>query len=197
MRVATDHTEAILSSAARLFARKPFHEVLMDDVADHAGIAKGTVYRYFANKDELFAAMAFSYMEDLAREIAAVGQDGTFDVRLHRMLVRMVEIIQQRNDFFQVMQRNECNLWATKSREFMQRREVIRDHFVRAIEAGIQSGQLRCPFEARLAGDMLLGMIRSVLRFNTPPPAPKALADMAMHLFLHGLNAQHAGGSTQ
>ena len=37
MRVAVDHRETILQTAAKLFARKPFHEVLMDDVADQAG----------------------------------------------------------------------------------------------------------------------------------------------------------------
>ena len=39
MRVATDHRELILSSAASLFAHKPFHEVLMDDVAMLAPLA--------------------------------------------------------------------------------------------------------------------------------------------------------------
>jgi AcrR family transcriptional regulator len=197
MRVATDHSDVILSAAARLFARKPFHEVLMDDVADSAGIAKGTIYRYFSNKDDLFAGLAFHYMEELASEIALVAGEGAYDLRLRRMLTRMAEIIQQRDDFFQVMQRNECNLWASKSHEFLKRREAIRAPFVQAIEDGIRSGLLQCPFDPRLAGDMLLGMIRSVLRFNRPPPPPEALAEMALHLFLRGLSAQNVGGSAK
>src|SRR5262245_54602201 len=115
MRIATDHREAILVTAAKLFARKPFHEVLMDDVAEQAGIAKGTIYRHFPNKDELFSALSFWYLETISAEleIVAARKDPPL-VRLRQLVVRVVEVVQERQDFFQVMQRHELNLWAQK-----------------------------------------------------------------------------------
>jgi len=196
MRVATDHRELILSSAASLFAHKPFHEVLMDDVAEKAGIAKGTIYRHYANKDELFSALAFSYLEKLAAELdLAAGKTEPPLVRLREMVMNVVRGIQERSDFFQVMQRNECNLAKDKRGEFMQRRNHIRSCFVGVIDQAIERGELRAPFASKFAGDMIMGMIRSILRFNDPQPQPPEIADMVMLVITQGLGAK-AGSRT-
>ena len=48
---------AILDAAARLLARSPERIANMADVADEAGLAKGTVYLYFPSKEELLLAV--------------------------------------------------------------------------------------------------------------------------------------------
>ena len=50
------HT-AILDAAYELFGSMGFYETKMSEVAEHAGIAKGTVYLYFKSKEELFMAV--------------------------------------------------------------------------------------------------------------------------------------------
>ncbi|HYF51250.1 MAG TPA: TetR/AcrR family transcriptional regulator [Planctomycetota bacterium] len=193
MRVATDHRELILATAARLFARKPFHEVLMDEVAEAAGIAKGTIYRHYANKDELFTALALSYMEKLTASLEAAASGGAPPLeRLHAMITAAVREVQERSDFFQVMQRNECNLAADRRGDFMQRRDTIRACFVRVIEEAIARGDLRCPFPTFYVGDMIMGMIRTVLRFNDPQPQARELADMILFVVTSGLGANAA-----
>lgn len=47
----------LLEVGARLFAAKPYDEVLMEDVAERAGISRALLYRYFPGKRELFAAI--------------------------------------------------------------------------------------------------------------------------------------------
>jgi len=49
--------EAILDAAARLLLRSPERMANMADVADEAGLAKGTVYLYFPSKEELLLAV--------------------------------------------------------------------------------------------------------------------------------------------
>lgn len=44
----------ILKAAAAVFARKGYHRALVDEVAKAAGVGKGTVYRYFRDKEDLF-----------------------------------------------------------------------------------------------------------------------------------------------
>src|SRR5205823_5642284 len=130
MRVATDHRGAILQTAANLFARKPFHEVLMEDVAEKAGIAKGTVYRHFANKDELFLELSLSYIDMLSEELGIVAARESAPLqRIRRMLIRMIELIREHDDFFQVMLRHECELRARKQSEFEKRRNMFFTHF--------------------------------------------------------------------
>jgi len=46
--------QIVIESALALFARKPFYEVGMREVADEAGISPATIYRYFPSQEELF-----------------------------------------------------------------------------------------------------------------------------------------------
>lgn len=50
----------IVCSAKALFAERDFFRVKMDDVAQRAGVAKGTLYIYFSTKEELFLAVTES-----------------------------------------------------------------------------------------------------------------------------------------
>jgi AcrR family transcriptional regulator len=47
----------ILEGAKRVFMKLGFDAASMNDVTREAGVSKGTLYVYFANKEELFAAM--------------------------------------------------------------------------------------------------------------------------------------------
>jgi AcrR family transcriptional regulator len=55
--VQTSARERILASAYELFSRRGIRDVGVDEVIEHAGVAKATLYRHFASKDEL--ALAF------------------------------------------------------------------------------------------------------------------------------------------
>jgi len=46
--------QIVVDSALALFAKKPFYEVGMREVADEAGISPATIYRYFPSQEELF-----------------------------------------------------------------------------------------------------------------------------------------------
>ncbi|MFF2910453.1 TetR/AcrR family transcriptional regulator [Paenibacillus sp. NPDC057934] len=48
---------SILDAAYRLFGSAGFYETKMSQVAEQAGIAKGTIYLYFKSKEELFMAV--------------------------------------------------------------------------------------------------------------------------------------------
>ncbi|MET8453280.1 TetR/AcrR family transcriptional regulator [Streptomyces sp. NPDC005209] len=47
----------LLTVAARLFAARPYDEVLMEDVAERAGVSRALLYRHFPSKRDLFAAL--------------------------------------------------------------------------------------------------------------------------------------------
>lgn len=46
--------QIVIESALALFAKKPFFEVGMREVAEEAGISPATIYRYFPSQEELF-----------------------------------------------------------------------------------------------------------------------------------------------
>lgn len=59
--------QRILDAARHVFFRDGFMDANLDEVAQIAGVAKGTLYRYFENKAELYVAI-LSHNGDLFRE---------------------------------------------------------------------------------------------------------------------------------
>ncbi|MFF0009870.1 TetR/AcrR family transcriptional regulator, partial [Streptomyces tibetensis] len=52
-----DRRAQLLAVGARMFAARPYEDVLMDDVAQQAGVSRALLYRYFPSKHALFAAV--------------------------------------------------------------------------------------------------------------------------------------------
>ncbi|MGV8073911.1 MAG: TetR/AcrR family transcriptional regulator [Syntrophobacteraceae bacterium] len=69
--------ERILESALDTFSEKGFHLATVDEIADRAGVGKGTLYRYFANKETLFNELVQLRLEELETSANAIldGQD--------------------------------------------------------------------------------------------------------------------------
>jgi AcrR family transcriptional regulator len=70
--VAAFRTSEILAAAHRLMGDKGVDALTMDEIAQAAGVAKGTIYLYFQSKDELIQALLSQVGEALAREVEAV-----------------------------------------------------------------------------------------------------------------------------
>lgn len=81
--------EEITAAALELFSERGYAATRLEDVAARAGVSKGTLYLYFANKEELFkAVLREGFISPLAemRETAQRHEGPTFE--LIEMLVR-------------------------------------------------------------------------------------------------------------
>jgi AcrR family transcriptional regulator len=97
-------TAAILDAAVVEFEQHGFRRVALDDVARRAGVSRTTIYRRFANKDELIAAVIerenVVLFADIAGELKRAGPQANIYVeaftlailkfRRHRVLDRMI-----------------------------------------------------------------------------------------------------------
>src|SRR5436853_352220 len=72
----SEKEQQIVRAAAEVFANRDFHRVLMDDVAARAGVGKGTQYRYFPTKDDLYFATIFAGLEEIKAEVEALAVRG-------------------------------------------------------------------------------------------------------------------------
>jgi AcrR family transcriptional regulator len=72
-----DHTRAhtpqtrekILAAALEVFSSRGFHGATVDEVAERAGLGKGTVYRHFSSKRELFSELIRSKVAELEEAV--------------------------------------------------------------------------------------------------------------------------------
>lgn len=78
------HT-AILDAAYELFGSGGFYETKMSEVAERAGIAKGTVYLYFKSKEELFMAVTRRDCEGFLEQLE--GKLGTCTILTDKLSV--------------------------------------------------------------------------------------------------------------
>jgi len=84
----------ILETAGKLFASKGAAEVGMADIAEAAGVGKGTLYRRFANKGELCLALMDSQMREFQDNILA---------RLRQMTINGAPRLAQLTSFLEAL----------------------------------------------------------------------------------------------
>src|SRR3954453_2960532 len=83
---AARNRERVLAAAEEVFATRGL-EVTLDDIAAHAGLGVGTVYRRFANRDELIEAL---FQERLTR-VAALASGALEEPDSWAALTRLIE----------------------------------------------------------------------------------------------------------
>jgi AcrR family transcriptional regulator len=176
----------ILDAAAQLFAKHHYHEVRMDDIASQAGVAKGTLYRYYRDKEDLYLALTIHGIHRLYEESQGqIVNPGDPDQKLRDFISRIVRFYEQYPYFLELIQRIESSGSAASLNALQDIRQqwyhMVTDLIIQISDAGQPVSH---PDLAALA---LLGMIRNILRF-TPQPWPDHLADWLYHQFTHGLS---------
>ncbi|MBA8951431.1 TetR/AcrR family transcriptional regulator [Actinomadura namibiensis] len=84
--------ERLLDAARELAHEGGYPAVTMHDVADRAGVARATVYRYFATKDHLLTEVAATWAHRVTADIDALAVGDTPVDRLVSLLDRIVHV---------------------------------------------------------------------------------------------------------
>src|SRR3989449_7149572 len=84
--------EAILAAALDEFSASGFAAARLDDVARRAGVAKGTIYLHFADKEALFQELIRHELSPIVGILEqAAHTDVPVDVIVHRLIEMFVE----------------------------------------------------------------------------------------------------------
>jgi AcrR family transcriptional regulator len=186
-----DKEEAILEAAARVFSGKPFHEVLIDDVATAAGVGKGTIYRYFPTKDDLFFAAILHSFDRLSDALAeSLAQETSPRRRLERIAREVLSFSWGRRDLFTLLLNDERR-FAKRDEELQKRREAVSRLAQEAILEGIRRREFR-GIDARIGAELFRGMIRAANTLRRPEDTLDGLVSEIVGIFTHGIERAQA-----
>jgi AcrR family transcriptional regulator len=183
----TEQADKILIAAARLFATQRFHEVRMEDIAAAVCAGKGTLYRYFKDKEELYLALLDRTAAGLRSRIdegvaAAAGPRA----KLEAIVAAILEYFDANPYLFDLLQHSESHQSSGTLETWQQVRRGNAQLTMEILEEGRRAGLWSVP-DAETPVLMLLGGLRAVLRL-TAPPRPAGLAQRIVEDFLHGAN---------
>ncbi|MBA3743464.1 TetR/AcrR family transcriptional regulator [Sporichthya sp.] len=99
---AARNRERILAAAAEVFAARGL-EATLDDIAAHAGLGIGTVYRRFPNRDALVEALFEERLAGVATMAALVLDEPDSWVALRRLLETMGAVVTADQGLFEVL----------------------------------------------------------------------------------------------
>jgi TetR/AcrR family fatty acid metabolism transcriptional regulator len=95
--------QSICDAAMRVVARKGLSSVTVQDIADEAGVAKGTIYIYFQSRNEILQRTMDNATENLIQKLATACREcrGFRDI-LEQRVRTQIEHFEDNRDFFRL-----------------------------------------------------------------------------------------------
>lgn len=183
--------EAILAAALEEFSSQGFAAARLDDVAKRAGVAKGTIYLYFADKETLFQELARSMLAPLVVHVEKLAYvelpfpvlvDGLVDVMVREVLET------RRKDIIRLIISEGTRFPALA--EFYHR-EVLSKVFAglqavlqRAVDRGELRHQALVEFPQLLAAPLLVAVIWNSVFGHLQPLDARAMLEAHIDIIL-------------
>ncbi len=97
--------DRILRAAIRIFSQKGFFNSKVSDIARSAGVADGTIYLYFKNKDDLLISLFEEKMAEVVSDIRArIGEAEGALVRLRIFIENHMDLLVREAGLIEVLQ---------------------------------------------------------------------------------------------
>ena len=186
-----DKYHQILEAAIKVFARHGFHQSTVAQIAKEAGVADGTIYLYFKNKDDILVQF-FNYKtkQVFDRFRAEVDRaDSSLD-KLSDLIRMHLEEFQRDRDMavvYQVETHQNSRLAEAQIKEMSQ---MYRDIISEIVEQGQQEGAIRKDLYVGLVKRFIIGAVDEVINTWLHSDDEYDLVSMAgplVELFVRGI----------
>lgn len=186
----SDKDRKIIKAAEELFLKYRYHEVTLDQVAHSAGVGKGTIYRYFRNKEDLYYRILLTALDELTESLAQA--DGDDEAQLIDVVGGMVDFFTRRRNLFALMQSEQVRQSPPPPevrRQWKEKRETLVKLVTALVREKMESGSYRGNLPPRAAALLLLGMVRSALIHRADMPEEGGVSSQLVELFERGIAA--------
>ena len=182
--------QAIQDAVIRLICREGLKSVTMERVAQETGIAKGTVYLHYRDKQELLDAVKESSLTPMMTSVDEVfHSDLEPEQKLRELVSRYFEYFDAHRDLFRVLIYEREVIRVQGSRYQSDRYRHMVQETARIINDGIRSGAFRRVDAHNVAAmfvESMYALMNQRLRSDKPAPVEQDAA-LIGDLFIHGL----------
>lgn len=186
--------ELILEVAEAIAVEKGYHDTSMDEIAERAGVSKGTLYQHFSTKDDLFSALVeqtIARFEQIFEQVLA--STSSAQSKLERILRAIyVEQDMLHFQFLQLWRRDEDLRKSLNARKGQLRER--RAGIIKQITDIFEEGKTEGLFEPAISTDLMLFTFLNLLTlkghswlFVQEQHDPEELIRQISHLFFQGI----------
>jgi AcrR family transcriptional regulator len=182
--------EQILDAAAKLFAEHGYADTDTQLLADKLGVGKGTVYRYFPSKQDIFLATADRVMRNLREQVDAsiVGIEDPLD-RIAEAIRAYLAFFADHPDSVELLMQERAQFKDRKKPTYFEHREANIERWRALYRALIAEGRIRdMPVEriTDVLGDLVYGTMFTNYFIGRRKPF-EAQAQDILDIVFHGI----------
>lgn len=191
---AAERRREILDAALGLFRDKGFTETTVQDIADAAGVAIGTVYIHYPSKERILGALHESFHLALAETMAEAAGE-ILESQARGQAVDLAAATRRMLDLtatFMTAHRDECEVVMKylPGPDVLRAEKVLVEFLTRTLEVGAAQGIVETPdpeMTARLMSAAIGFTIGSAVAYGDPPDLPR-LVDAATDFLTRALS---------
>jgi AcrR family transcriptional regulator len=174
--------QTIQEATMRVVAKKGLGDLTMAEVAKEAGIAKGTIYLYFKDRQDLLNSTVEHAFGKLGERVQlALSGNGTFGERFDLLIRTQLEFFDENHEFFRVhLAMSDCNSGAGKRAQPHPRYLGYLERLARFFDEAVTRGEMRPVDTTRLALFVAEGMRGIVFRRIVEKEPPPLSADVSL-----------------
>jgi AcrR family transcriptional regulator len=191
--------DTILAAAEAVFAEEGLHAARMETISAKAGVAVGTLYNHFKDRESLLEALLSARHHELLERMDAAleaSSKGSFKDRLTALYQSLLEHFYAHRKFLVIFIQAECE--RTRGKAKLAPTNVMQEVISRAervVKQGLKEKALR-PEDAELFPILCIGVVRGVLfqeiwRSAAEAPVSQRVEQMVT-FFLQGAGAKGA-----
>jgi len=189
--------EELVDKATDIFFLKGYAQTGMNDIAAELGLRRSSIYHYFANKDELLAAILEKETSRPYLDVLHVVEQKnlTPTEKLHRVVSEGIARRLKGKPRFMVLNRLEAEMPEQLAIIYNRSKRQIFDLYCRIIEDGVRTGEFR-NINVQVAAFAVIGMANWTSWWYSPAGKlkPEEIAETLIDIAMNGL-AQNADGS--
>ena len=187
---------SILEAAITVFAKHGVRGTDVQEIADAAGVGKGTVYRYFGSKQDLFWASHLEVMRRVEQSVDDAIIPGSSALEtLRDMSMGYARLFRDDPRYIDMLAQQHAEFRFTEPESHRERHDRLMDRCVRIIQRGIESGEIRAvdpvttvnALGGLVYGNILHGFYNYENVNQDNPNAILESVELALDLFLEGL----------